>query len=55
MAVKFINSFTGTEMYIDESRVEEYKKAGHKPASKNAGTKPPKQEEPPVEETAQED
>ena len=45
MLVKFINSFTGTEMYVDESRVEEYKAAGHKPAPKKNSDKPPKQEE----------
>ena len=28
--VKFINSATGSEMYVHESRVEEYKAAGHK-------------------------
>lgn len=31
--VKFINYFTGNEMYVAEDRVEEYKKAGHKLAS----------------------
>lgn len=28
--VRFINKFTGTEMYVAEDRVEEYKAAGHK-------------------------
>ena len=30
--VKFINRLTGSEMWVDESRVEEYEKAGHKKA-----------------------
>lgn len=30
--VKFINKFTGNAMYVSESRVEEYKAAGHKVA-----------------------
>lgn len=33
MMVKFINAFTGTEMWVAEERVEEYKAAGHKPAA----------------------
>jgi len=32
MMVKFINAYTGTEMWVAEERVEEYKAAGHKPA-----------------------
>lgn len=28
--VKFINRLTGTEMYVDESRKDEYLAAGHK-------------------------
>lgn len=28
--VRFINKFTGTEMWVVEDRVEEYKAAGHK-------------------------
>lgn len=28
--VKFINRLTGTEMWVAEDRVEEYKAAGHK-------------------------
>lgn len=31
--IKFINKITGTEMWVDESRVEEYKAAGHKLAA----------------------
>ena len=31
--VKFINRLTGTEMWVAEDRVEEYKAAGHKPAA----------------------
>ena len=30
--VKFINSMTGTEMWVHETRVEEYIRRGHKPA-----------------------
>lgn len=40
--VKFINAFTGTVMWVHESRVEEYKAAGHKlaaPSSKEAPKK----------------
>lgn len=33
MMVKFINAVTGTEMWVAEDRVEEYKAAGHKPAA----------------------
>lgn len=36
--VKFINKLTGTEMYVDESRVNEYLGAGHR----RADEKPPK-------------
>lgn len=31
--VKFINRNTGGVMYVDESRVDEYKAAGHMPAA----------------------
>lgn len=31
--VKFINRLTGTEMWVADDRVEEYKAAGHKPAA----------------------
>lgn len=30
--VKMVNRLTGSYMYVDESRVEEYKAAGHKMA-----------------------
>ena len=33
--VKFINKLTGSEMWVHESRVEEYKAAGHKPAAES--------------------
>ena len=39
--VKFINRLTGNEMWVDESRADEYKSAGHKlaaPASKASDT-----------------
>lgn len=28
--VRFINKYTGTDMWVAEDRVEEYKSAGHK-------------------------
>lgn len=31
--IKFINKFTGGEMWVADDRVEEYKAAGHKPAA----------------------
>lgn len=31
--VKFINAHTGTEMWVSEDRVEEYKAAGHRPVA----------------------
>ena len=31
--VKFINRLTGSEMWVADDRVEEYKAAGHKPAA----------------------
>ncbi len=33
MRVRFINRLSGGVMYVDESRVEEYKAAGHRPAA----------------------
>lgn len=33
MMVKFINRITGGVMWVHETRVEEYKAAGHKPAA----------------------
>ena len=30
--IKFINKYTGTDMLVHETRVEEYLKAGHKMA-----------------------
>lgn len=30
MATKFINKITGTDMWVDDSRVEEYRKLGFK-------------------------
>lgn len=33
MMVKFINAHTGTEMWVAEERVEEYRAAGHKLAA----------------------
>ena len=34
--VRFINKFTGTDMWVAEDRVEEYKAAGHKLAASDA-------------------
>ena len=34
--VKFINKLTGSEMWVADDRVEEYKAAGHKLAAVNA-------------------
>lgn len=36
MFVKFINKELGNAMYVHESRVDEYKEVGHKPASNDA-------------------
>ena len=38
--VRFINAYTGKEMWVHETRVEEYTAAGHKPAA--APVKKPK-------------
>lgn len=40
MMVKFINSLTGGDMWVHESRVEEYKAAGHKLAAELEPEKP---------------
>ena len=37
--VKFVNKFTGGAMWVHESRVEEYKAAGHKLAAKPVAKK----------------
>lgn len=31
--IRFINKFTGTEMWVADNRKEEYLAAGHKPAA----------------------
>lgn len=41
--VKFINSQTGSVMWVAEERAEEYKAAGHKPAAETAPEKPKKE------------
>ena len=33
--VRFINKFTGSDMWVAEDRVEEYKEAGHRLAVDN--------------------
>lgn len=38
--IKFINKLTGTVMYVAEEREQEYKEAGHIPASDSATKKP---------------
>lgn len=38
--IKFINKVTGTEMWVADNRVEEYKAAGHKPAAELDAEKP---------------
>ena len=43
MRVRMIHALTGSLMYVDESRVNEYRAAGHKPAAEahpEAETKP---------------
>lgn len=42
--VKFINNSFGTEMWVAEDRVDEYKAAGHKPVAESAPV--PTKEEP---------
>lgn len=34
--IKFVNKYTGTLMFVDEKRVDEYIAAGHKLAAKPA-------------------
>lgn len=34
--IKFINAYTGTEMYVTDERAEEYKRAGHRPVPDSA-------------------
>lgn len=38
--ILFINKVTGTEMWVADNRVEEYKAAGHKPAAELDAEKP---------------
>lgn len=47
MAVRFINRLTGGEMWVDETRVDEYKAAGHVPAAE-AHPEPEAEPEKPV-------
>ena len=39
--IKFINRVTGSEMWVHESRVDEYLAAGHRPAAAPAPEKKP--------------
>lgn len=43
--VKLINRTTGGEMWVHESRLQEYLAAGHKPAADTATAPPPASEE----------
>lgn len=47
--IEFINRSTGTQMWVAENRVEEYKAAGHIPAADFVVKKPAKK--PPVKKT----
>ena len=49
--VKFVNRLFGTEMWVDEARVDEYIAAGHTPAA--SASKAPKIEEPEAEAKAE--
>lgn len=40
--VAFVNKISGGIMYVHESRVEEYKAAGHKPAAEEKPAEVPK-------------
>lgn len=42
--VEFINAFTGTQMWVADERVEEYKAAGHKLAAEPSATTMPTEE-----------
>lgn len=44
--VRMINRVFGTDMWVAEDRVEEYKAAGHKPAAEAVPTEPKEPEEP---------
>lgn len=44
--ITMINALTGTEMYVTESRLDEYLKAGHKLANPAPEAEPPKPETP---------
>lgn len=48
--VKFINRLTGGIMYVHESRVDEYRAAGHRPAAELEIEKP---KEKPAEKPAE--
>ena len=54
--IKMINKITGTEMYVDESRLTEYLMSGHKVAEKiknPAEVLPGVKKEPTINETAE--
>lgn len=39
--IRMINAFSGTEMWVAENRVDEYKSAGNKLAAENIDVIPP--------------
>lgn len=51
--IRFINKYTGTQMWVSEERAEEYKAAGHKPAADAAPKRKPVTD--PVPENTEED
>ena len=50
--VKFKNHFTGTDMWVADDRVEEYKETGHIPVSSSTKKKPTDTEEVKTKKTA---
>lgn len=38
--IEFTNAVTGTQMWVADDRVDEYKAAGHKPAASTTKEKP---------------
>lgn len=51
--VEFVNAFTGSQMWVADERVEEYKAAGHRPvATSSAATMPTEEPKKVVKKTA---
>lgn len=42
--VEFVNAFTGSQMWVADERVEEYKAAGHKPVAVSSAATMPTEE-----------